>query len=292
MKKLLTLFVIGVVVLFQVEGQSPRPRPQPPRPPSGQAQAFASGGMTSMDSAFQEWTPEDEYYLGRAVAAHVLDAYRPYLSNQPLTAYLNRICQTLVINSSKPVTFNGYHVLILDTPEFNAFASPGGHIFVTRGLVEAASSEDMLAALIAHELAHIILRHGIKLIDDMSIFNDAALAASQGAALSGSASARKLMSYRNSVAGMLDTMIKNGYSQTYEFEADREALKLLASAGYDPAALVDMLLILQRVQSSQRGGFNATHPTPAARIVNLDVALMNYRVQDTKSYRVPRFKNK
>ena len=290
MRKLITVFCIAMLLSFQAlysEGQT-----QPPKPPSGQAQAFAGMGQTTMDKAFQEYTMEDEYYLGRAVAANILNVYKPYTRNEELTRYVNRICQALVINSSQPVLFNGYHVLILDSTEYNAFASPGGHILITRGLVEAAASEDMLAALIAHELAHIIKKHGLQLIDDMSIFNNASQAASQGQAMSKSPAANRLMSYRNSVADYLDGIMKSGYSQAYEFEADREAVKILAATGYDPAALIDMLKVLQRVQSSQKGGFNNTHPTPAARISGVEGTLSLYRVPDTKPSRAPRFRNK
>ena len=286
----LTLFSFQAVYS---EGQSQQPsQPQPGK--SGQAQSFAGSAMSAMNDSFarNEATLEDEYYLGRAVAANILNVYRPYTANQALTAYVNRICQTLVINSSQPAIYGGYYVLLLDSPEFNAFASPGGHIFLTKGLVEAAASEDMLAALIAHEISHIMLKHGMRLIDDMDIFNQASQAASQGQTMAGSSAANRLMQFRNSVAGVSDTMIKNGYSQTYEFEADREAVKLLAASGYDPAALTEMLRVLQRIQASQRGGFNNTHPTPAARISNADAAARNLRVQDTKSFRVPRFRNK
>jgi len=290
MKKLLTiLFAVSLLSFLPVHSES---QTQPPRPPSGMAQSFAGSAMDIMDKELNGYTLEDEYYIGRAVAANILNVYKPYTRNEELTQYLNLICLVLVINSSNPVNYNGYHVIVLDSPDFNAFASPGGHIFITRGLVEAAASEDMLAALVAHELAHIMLKHGIRLIEDMSIFNNASMAAMQGQAMSGNAAANRLMSYRSSVADLSDTMIKNGYSQTYEFEADREALKLLAASGYDPAGLLDILRVLQSVQSSQRGGFNTTHPAPAARISNVEGVLRNFTVQDTKSSRSGRFKNK
>jgi len=297
MKKLLTLFFVSALLSFQAvysEGQSQQPKPSPQPKGPGQAQSFSGMAMGSMEDAFarQEATPEDEYYLGRAVAANILNSYKLYTANQALTTYLNRICQTLAINSPQPVIYNGYHVMILDSPEFNAFATPGGHIFVTRGLVEAATSEDMLAALIAHELSHIMLKHGMRLIDDMAIFDQASQVAGMGQAMSGNSAANRLMLYRNSVASVLDAMIKNGYSQEYEFEADRIAVRMLAAAGYDPVSMADILRVLQKVQTSQKGGFNNTHPTPAARITNVETVLKNIRVQDTKSFRTPRFKNK
>jgi len=252
--------------------------------------------FSDMDKAFNnmnaEFTQEDAYYLGRAVAANILSVYEPYTQNPALTQYLNRICQTLVINAPQAVSFNGYHVIILDSSEYNAFATPGGHIFITRKLVEAAASEDMLAAIIAHELAHILLKHGIAIINDMKLTDEMTAAANRAADLAGknNAAAKRLMLFRDSVTKTMDTMLKNGYSQSQEFEADREAVALLAKSGYDPMALQEMLKILQQVQKSEKGGFNTTHPSPADRIANVEN--VRYRTQDTRKYRVPRFRNK
>jgi len=260
------------------------------------AQGFADGAFGDMGKAFNnaesEPTPQDAYYLGRAVAANILASYKPYTANQELTRYLNRICQTLVINSSQPSAFQGYHVIILDSPEFNAFATPGGHIFLTKKLVETATSEDMLAAAIAHELAHIMLKHGLKLIDDMSLATEAADMANRGAALAGnSAAVQRLLQYRNSVSQILDTMMKSGYAKPQEFAADATAAELLAASGYNPKALLEILRTLQQVQGSQRGGFNSTHPSPAERIANVQGAVNRYSVTDTSSYRASRFKS-
>jgi predicted Zn-dependent protease len=262
--------------------------------PDTHGQDFFNDALSDMERAFNpsEPTLEDAYYLGRAVAANIFAVYRPYTQNPGLTRYVNRICQTLVINSSQPVAFRGYYVIILDSPEYNAFASPGGHIFLTRRLVEAATSEDVLAAVIAHELAHIILKHGLGMISDMGLSSEMAAVAERAADFSGnSPAAQRLMIFRGSVTSIIDTMMKNGYSQPQEFAADREAMAILAASGYDPGALVDMLRILQRAQRTQRGGFNATHPTPEQRIANVEGVARQYRIQDTRSYRVPRFRN-
>jgi predicted Zn-dependent protease len=233
-----------------------------------------------------EFTPQDEYYLGRAVAANILAVYKPYTQNPELTQYLNRICQTIVINSPRPVIFNGYHVIILDSSEYNAFASPGGHIFITKKLIEAAASEDMLAAIIAHEIAHIILKHSVTLIDEMRFTSEMSAIASRAIDIAGGD--RRLKNFRDSVATVMDTMLKNGYSRAQEFNADWEAMSLLASSGYDPMALVDMLKILQNVQRTQSGGFNATHPSPAERIANAEK--LRYRnLDDTRKFRTARY---
>jgi predicted Zn-dependent protease len=278
--------VIGIFILLHItllEAQAPRG-----------TQSFFDDALSAMDKAFsmEEFTPEDEYYLGRAVAANVLAAYKPYTTNPELTRYLNRICQTIVVNSLQPVIYKGYSVIILDSQEFNAFASPGGHIFLTRFLVETVTSEDMLAAVIAHELVHIMLRHGVSMISDMSLIDQADILAEKARDLTGaSEAAARLMSFRNSVSALVDTLFKEGYSQAQEFEADREAAALLAAAGYYPGALVDMLRLLQQVQSPQKEKFNATHPSPEQRIANLSGWINLYRVEDTRPYRVMRFRN-
>jgi predicted Zn-dependent protease len=286
MKKAVFTVLLGITIVIQ------------PVFLAGQGFGGAGDGFAGLDRIFdpsnQSFTPEDEYFLGRAVAANILATYRPYTRNRQLILYLNSICQTLVINSSRPEIFNGYHVMILDSPEYNAFATPGGHILVTRGLVEAATSEDMLAAIIAHELAHIILRHGISMIDDMKINEEIAAVARQAAAFAGSGNpgAQRALAMRNSVSGIIDTMLKNGYSRPQEFEADKSAVALLAAAGYDPNAMVHILRILQQLQSGQSGGFNSTHPSPAERLANVGSPSLLYRVPDTRSYRSSRFINK
>jgi len=245
----------------------------------------------ALEQAEQEPTLEDAYFLGRAVAAHIFALYRPY-QNPELTAYLNRILQTLVINSSRPVAFRGFFIMVLDTPEFNAFATPGGHIFLTRGLVEAAASEDMLAAVIAHELAHVILDHGLGMIGAMAFLDEAAAIADRAADFAGrTPEAERLMSFRDSVSVIVETLVRTGFSREQEFAADRKAVEILAAAGYNPRALQDMLRILQRKQGSAVGGFFATHPSPADRIRNIEPVIRQHRVADTGLHRRARFLN-
>ncbi|MDR2434088.1 MAG: M48 family metalloprotease [Treponema sp.] len=253
--------------------------------------------LSTMDSALavdEEPTLEDEYYLGRAVTANILTVYKPYTLKPELTRYLNCICQTIAINSFQPEIFNGYHVLILDSNEFNSFASPGGHILIMRGLLEVIPSEDVLAALIAHEMAHILLKHGVGIIADMRLNERLTSTADRasGIAAGESIAAARAALFRDSVTALCDTLMKNGFSRAQEFEADNAAITLLAASGYDPNGLIEMLKILQRVQTTRAGGFNSLYPSPEERITNADRMTGRYRVQDTRSYRISRFRNK
>ncbi|MDR1302284.1 MAG: M48 family metalloprotease [Treponema sp.] len=251
-------------------------------------------GFAQLDQAFNqeaELSPEEAYYLGRAVAANILEQYTLYGRNPALIEYLNLICSALVINSAQPVIFNGYHVLILDTQEINAFATSGGHIFISLGLVEAADSEDTLAAVIAHEIAHIQLRHGLDLMQNMRLTQD--LSASGVRAADIAARGTPLQAQRNlfadQVREMVNVMVVHGYSQAQEFEADSLAMDLLAVTGYEPTSLIEMLQTLETAPGGHLGGFAKTHPAPALRIAQAKQILFPYSVPDTRSFRLLRY---
>ncbi|MDR2150569.1 MAG: M48 family metalloprotease [Spirochaetaceae bacterium] len=237
-------------------------------------------------------TPVDEYYLGRAVAANVLAQYT-VLDNPTLTAYLNKICTVITAYSPIPDIFNGYHVVVLDTLEINAFATPGGHIFVSYGLISAAQSEDALAAVLAHEIAHIQLKHAVQIINATSwqaeLWQIADEAAAQAAAAAGITD--EYTQFSKALHDVWLTISENGYSQVQEFEADKMALGLLALAGYYPSSMIDVLQVLEESQPRHPGGFNKTHPSPAVRISNVKLSIDRYAVvQDTRAYRQERFR--
>jgi len=240
--------------------------------------------------ATEEITPEQEYYIGRAVAANILSTYKLWDQNPQLIAYINQICNAIVINSPRPDIFNGYHVMLLDSDEINAFATSGGHIFITRGLVAVAKSEDALAGVIAHEIAHIQLQHSIKSIKTSRITQALLVTGASAAGAAAGYDVNELTDvFNESVGEIVTTMVNNGYSQTQEFDADNTALGLLAATGYNPSGLVDMLKELNKIQGSKSGGFSKTHPTPAQRITNAQKSLSKYRVANTAASRKARF---
>jgi predicted Zn-dependent protease len=250
-----------------------------------------SQSAQAVGRAAEEITPEQEYYIGRAVGANILANYRIWNGNPALTSYLNEICAAIVINSPRPDIYNGYHVNILDTDEINAYATSGGHIFITRGLIACADSEDALAGIIAHEIAHIQLQHGIKSIRNSRITQAVLITGLSAGGTAAGMNVRELTDvFNESVGEVVTTMVNNGYSQTQEFEADSTALSLMASAGYDPQGLLTMLRVLEQNQRDTSRGFGKTHPTPAQRITNAQRTINQYQVQDTRSYRQNRFR--
>jgi predicted Zn-dependent protease len=250
-----------------------------------------SASSKAAASAAETITPEQEYYIGRAVGANILTTYKIQTNKPAMLAYVNKICNALVINSVRPEIFNGYHANILDSDEINAFATCGGHVFITRGLIDSTTSEDTLAAVIAHEIAHIQLQHGLKAIKNSRMTQALLVTGTSAAsAAAGNYNLSEMVDiFSDSINEVVTTMVTNGYSRSQEYDADSMAMSLMELAGYEPSSLVDVLRVLERTQSSHPGGFNKTHPTPAQRITNAQRTVGNYNVPDTRSFRAPRY---
>ncbi len=224
---------------------------------------------TAVTKTFEDITPEQEYYIGRTVAATVLVGYQPK-ADAELNAYLNRVGQSLAQFSTRPETFGGYHFLTLDSDEINAFAAPGGLILATRGLLKCCRTEDELAAVLAHEVGHVEKTHGLRAIKTGRL-NSAltTLAVEAGKNLAGEQLAEVTKAFDESINDIAGTLMNSGYSRKLEFEADAAAIEILKKAGYQPGALVAMLENMEKSWDASRHDFAATHPAPADRIAQL-----------------------
>ena len=224
--------------------------------------------------ASEKFTSENEYYLGRSVAATVLTEYKP-LDNPKANEYVNLLGQTLAMASDKPDTFGGYHFLILDTDEINAIAAPGGLILVSRGLLKCCRDEESLAAVLAHEVGHVQLEHGVKAISGAR-WKTAGMTAvmETGKSLAGQQLSEALNSFQDCINDITDKIINSGYARKQEFQADKVAVEILNRVGYNPAGLKEMLEEMQkRVDPNDKHGFGKTHPEPKARIAEIEPLL-------------------
>ncbi|MBQ9539308.1 MAG: M48 family metallopeptidase [Treponema sp.] len=240
---------------------------------------------TSIANITEEITPEQQYYIGRAVAGTVLEKYKLY-QNKEATAYANKICAAITQASDMPQLYKGYYVGILDSSEANAISTPGGHILITRGLLECARDEDALAAVIAHEIAHIQLGHSVKAIKSNRATSEFVKAVQSG---SSGNDALLLDGFKDCVNDVVDQVVTSGYSKSQEFQADKKALSLMSDAGYDPAAMQDMLNLLKLTESEQAGGFSKTHPSAESRIKNIKGDLKKYKKDYNRKVRQARF---
>ena len=241
---------------------------------STQAAGLFSAGRKLAKSQ-ESLTPEQEYYLGRAVSARVLSDFSPNL-DAVKTKYLNEIGMTLASVSDAPETFGGYHFAVIKSPTINAMSAPGGFIYVSSGFIDALPDEDALAAVLAHEIAHIVRQDGVNAVSNAALLSALSEASVQGAsiALSNTSSSADLGMLTNalsgSVDGVMEKLLTKGFDRSQEYRADLYAAELLQRAGYDPSALVRVLKILEAKTGADSAGWFATHPDPADRVGELE----------------------
>jgi predicted Zn-dependent protease len=267
--KILGIIGLAAGVLFLAGFQLPNlpvPVPSAPVPvPSEAGKAISVGTKAAQKTmvAARGISDSEEYYIGRAVAARLL-ARNSLSQNRDATTYVNEVGQAVAKKSSMPRTYRGYHFGILETSDPNAYACPGGIILITRGLIKECQNEDELAAVLAHEVAHIAHKDGINSINKARWTEVLTSTGAEAARQYGSGVAGSLVSmFESSIDDVFKTLVVNGYSRGAEESADREAVTTLTRAGYNPAALA---AILSRLSSRGGGGIFRSHPLTSQRV--------------------------
>lgn len=219
--------------------------------------------VEAFQDANRELTDTEEYYLGRSVAAYMLTNYTADW-HSGRTTYLNLLGTSLAGFSPKPFTYGGYHFLLLDSPEINAMACPGGLVFITRGLADLAVNEDQMAAILAHEIAHVVLGHGVGAVSRAKMTAAWTTLGTESARHLGSEDVREMAeNYGDIVSEITETIVTTGYGRDSERSADSLAVHILAEAGYSPMALAAVLDRMALGGGTQ--GFWKTHPSPSDR---------------------------
>jgi predicted Zn-dependent protease len=204
---------------------------------------------------------DKEREIGRGVAATV--AGRWHVVNDPaLNDYVNLV-GAVVAQQSPRYTELPFRFAVLDTDEINAFATPGGYVFVTRGALELMDSEAELAGVLAHEVSHVDQKHVLEQVR-------------RGNMLEGAKSEADLNGFvLDQAVGKLTSVIFTGLGRGDELEADSLGMVYAAAAGYRPDGLLTFVRKLQTNEANpRRRGFltemKATHPEPAERIAALE----------------------
>jgi len=225
---------------------------------------------SKMAEASRPWSPEEEQMIGDRAAAKLIHVFGVY-NNPDMNKYVQMVGSTVAQFGQRPEVT--YHFAILDTDIANAFAMPGGYVFVTRGALRNMKNESELAGVLAHEVAHVDGRHLEREIRDKKFTGIAVeTGVEQGT------SHVPYGSWAN-VDGMLTKALTNvftqGYSPAKENEADKEGTELATKAGYQATGLRDFLQTLSDLSASpatQRSTnmFNGhSHPSFSSRITKL-----------------------
>lgn len=221
--------------------------------------AVSQTGDVRAPTVVPEGTDPDDVVIGRREHPRIIAAYGGVYSDRPAEIMVARIVGRLLAAANQPNA--QFQVTILDTSEVNAFALPGGYIYVTRGLLALASDTSELAAVLAHEIAHVTLRHARARTDRTRTTQivDRVITGVLGGDTSTDATANRT---RESMSA---------FGQNQELEADREGIKFSGKAGYDSQAAARFLGVMSRFASFSAGdggneGFLSSHPSTPARI--------------------------
>lgn len=238
----------------------------------GVVEAMPGHERKTFEVADSQMTGEEEYWLGKAVAAQIFSKFPPS-NDGTLTAYVTKIGQTVVGASERPTIYGGYSFQVLKSDGVNALSAPGGFIFVTEGLLKLARNEEDLAAVLAHEVGHIQAKHGIASIEQSHRAKGKSNGDEVLSALTCVQSLQLLAAaFDGAIKDVMNTLLEKGYSKDQEYEADAIAQKILTRAGYSPLGLAEMLTRLHEQKQGQ-GGLFSTHPAATDRLNALGLPL-------------------
>jgi predicted Zn-dependent protease len=226
---------------------------------------ICGGCETNPVTGEQEFTlvsPEQEKAMGKDAADQVEKELGKSLQDQQLQSYINSVGQGIARICHTPDV--GFSYKAIDHKSVNAFALPGGYIYITSGLLKELNSEAQLAAILAHETAHVTARHIAQQIT-RNIIIDVGMSA---AGSQTSTSAIRVANIVRQLEGM-------SFTREQERQADEVGLDYLVKAGYTPYGIIETMEILQRASGSRTIEFFSTHPNPENRIGYLQERISN-----------------
>jgi Zn-dependent protease with chaperone function len=225
---------------------------------------LAATAQTRVKPGFNLFSPEQDVEIGQQSAA-AAQQQLPLLNDAQVNAYVNNIGQRLAANAGGP-GFQ-YQFRVVNASDINAFALPGGFIYVNRGVLDQAHNEGEVAGVLAHEISHVALRHGTHQASK-------AYAAQAGISiLSGILGGRVgqgTADIINAVGGLGLNALFLKYSRDLETQADVRGSQILAASGYSPVDMVNFFKTLERADASKKTNWMSDHPAPPDRIARIE----------------------
>ena len=213
-------------------------------------------------------TPEQEVALGLQSVPQLVQEFGGLYPDEQVQAQIDAIGQDLVNNIRRDdIPDWPFEFYVLDDPEtVNAFALPGGPVFITTALLSRFETEDEIAGVLSHEIVHVLARHSAQQIAKSDLTNGLIGAVSVASGDAGAAQ----------TAAMIGQLINMRYGREDEIQSDTLGLCLMQNAGYDPEAMITVMRVLQ--EASGGGGqpeFASTHPNPENRIARIEEQIAN-----------------
>lgn len=232
---------------------------------------------------------ESERAIGESLALEAFHRYGLPAKDKKLQRYVNLVGTAVARNSTRPQI--PYRFVVIDSPLYNAFACPGGIIFLSSTLMKSFNSEAELACVLAHEVAHVSLKHALQTIQRAKFFEG--VGKITAATMKGS----KGKEFQDMIRDLQTTLFDRGLDQNMEFQADTAAMETAYRTGYDPTGMIRVLQTLQRNEAGAQkaGSWFSTHPPLDMRISNCTNRLREYPDASnlaTVSHRFGRNKNR
>ena len=252
---------------------------------AGPVRILVSGASSRVSAGFNLFSPEQDIELGKNSAAEVA-RHSTVVEDERVTRYVQRLGDKIAARA--PGYRFRYKFVVVDSAETNAFALPGGYVFVNSGAIEAARNEGELAGVLAHEISHVVLRHGTNQASKVYLAKNAMRLID--AALGGAKNDVRRLASSLGLAGPGRLFLK--FNRDAELQADVEGARLMAAAGYDPR---DMASFFENLNERQGDATTARepaddHPEPASRAAAIDELLPTLEVsasptRDTEEFR-------
>lgn len=223
---------------------------------------------------------EEEITLGEAVAVEAFSRFGGEYPKQEWIRYINLVGKTIAEFSDRPTL--DFHFSILNSREQNAFAAPGGYIFITVGLLNTLKNEAELAGVLAHEIAHVTHQHMLETIRRGAILGSVS-------EFTLSAMKKNPEMFANVIDEMTEVLFTKGLDKEKEFEADVVGIEYAYRAGYHPQGLRDYLQTLGKEEGHTQSRFFTTHPSTGLRVSKINSLLQNYSDLQTLPLLTKRF---
>jgi predicted Zn-dependent protease len=214
-------------------------------------------------------TAEQEIELGLQSKPYMIEEYGGLHPDEDAQRMVKQIGQKVVQNSSARETPYQYDFHLLNNPDVvNAFALPGGQVFITAALFNKLENEDQLAGIFGHEVGHVVARHGAERIAKEEL--------SQG--LTGAAVIASGDYSSAQAIQMLAGMVNMKYGRDQELQSDDLGVRFMTQSGYNPEALIGVMQILEKASGGQQQSeFFSTHPSPENRVAQIKAAIEKYK---------------
>jgi predicted Zn-dependent protease len=227
-------------------------------------------GAKSLLSSTQQLDYKSERTIGENLAVQGFRRYGMPVQQQGMQHYVNLVGLAVATNSPRPDI--PYRFVVVDSDLQNAFACPGGIIFVSAGLMGTIQTEAQLACILAHEVGHVAHRHALKSIQRSQFFSGV------GQITAATMKGDKGAQFESMINDMQNVLFDKGLDQNMEYEADATGMDTAYRTGYNPAGLMETLQALkkQEATATKKGSWFSTHPPLSSRIAKNQAQMRQY----------------